>query len=189
MKKLKCVNCKEYFPLSEGTKLPVGFLHSEDCMIEYAAKIRAKARKRVEKINKKIHSNAKRALKDNDKKFQADKAQTLFNKWVRLRDEGSNCISCNKPPKKKNAGHYKSRGAHPELRFEPLNCHLQCEPCNSHLSGNISNYRISLISKIGIDKVEWIEGPHEPRRYTIEDLKEIQETYKAKIKSMEKADV
>ena len=141
--------------------------------------------KEAKKASKESY-RARKNLRDNDKSFQIKKAQQVFNKWIRLRDEGNDCISCGKPPKKKNAGHYKSRGGFPELRFEPLNCHLQCEHCNTHLSGNLSNYRISLVNKIGLDKVEWIEGPHEAKKYTIDDLTEIQELYKLKIKELEK---
>ena len=84
-----------------------------------------------------------------------------------------------------NAGHYRSVGSCPELRYEELNCHLQCEHCNSYKSGNIEHYRPSIINKIGIDKVEWIEGPHLPKKYTIDDLKEIIAAYKARCKELE----
>jgi hypothetical protein len=32
--------------------------------------------------------------------------------------------------------------------------------------------------------VEWLEGPHEPKKYTIEDLKSIKETYRQKLKAL-----
>ncbi len=51
-------------------------------------------------------------------------------------------------------------------------------------SGNIAEYRIRLIKKIGLDKVEWLEGPHEPAKYTIDDLKELIVKYKAKCKEL-----
>jgi hypothetical protein len=71
------------------------------------------------------------------------------------------------------------------LRYEPDNCFKQCAPCNNHLSGNLINFRINLIKKLGIKRVEWIEGPHEPKKYTIEQLKELKTVYKAKIKQLE----
>ena len=111
--------------------------------------------------------------------------QVIFNKWIRLRDKGNNCISCNKPPKKENAGHYRSVGGNPELRFEPLNNNLQCEYCNTYLHGNLIDYRINLIKKIGIEKVEWLEGKHEPKKYTIDELKGLKVLYKLKIKNYE----
>ena len=134
---------------------------------------------------RKLHAKAKKNLKDNDKSFQFDKTQVIFNKFIRVRDAGHVCISCQKPPRKKNAGHYLSRGASPELRFEELNCHLQCEHCNSFKSGNQALYRFNLITKIGQDKVDWLEGPHEPKRYTLDELKELQQEYKTKTKELE----
>lgn len=175
--KRRCLNCKKYFPVSEGMILPVGYLHNDKCVMEYSRKMRVKHEKQSD-------AAAKKKFRATDRSFHVKKAQSLFNKFIRLRDEGNNCISCGKPPKKKNAGHYKSRGSYPELKFEPLNCHLQCEYCNTHLSGNLSHYRVNLISKIGIDKVDWLEGPHVPKRYTLDDLKQIQEVYKRKTKEL-----
>jgi len=112
-------------------------------------------------------------------------AQTQFNRYIRLRDEKEPCISCGQSSGAKiNAGHYLSTGARPELRFEPLNCHKQCEKCNSWLSGNAVMYRKRLIDKIGIEKVEWLEGPHDPKKYTIDELKEIKRVYTEKAKEI-----
>ena len=44
---------------------------------------------------------------------------------------------------------------------------------------------INLIEKIGIDNVDWLEGPHEPKKYTCEDLKEIEILYKSKLKDLQ----
>jgi len=49
-------------------------------------------------------------------------------------------------------------------------------------SGNILEYRIRLVKKIGQAAVDWLEGPHEPKRYTIDELKEIKAEYKSKLK-------
>jgi hypothetical protein len=113
-------------------------------------------------------------------------AQTIFNKYVRLRDSGLNCISCDKPPKKKNAGHYFSSGGHSNVRFDEDNVHLQCESCNTFLSGNLLNYQIGIQKKIGAQKLlELQERAHLTKKWTIEELKEIIETYKSKIKELE----
>ena len=116
-----------------------------------------------------------------------EEAQIQFNRFIRIRDIGQVCISCQKPPKKKNAGHYRGRGAAPELRFNELNVHLQCEHCNSHLSSNAIEYRINLVKKIGIEKVEWLEGPHEPAKLSIQDIKDIKKKYSALSRELEKA--
>lgn len=118
----------------------------------------------------------------------AREAQAAFNKWVRLRDMGKPCISCKRHHTGQiHAGHYLSRGARPELAYEPLNVHAQCSPCNMHLSGNIALYRKNLVELIGLEKVEWLEGPHEPKHYSIDDLKNIKAIYTAKCKELEKA--
>ncbi|VVP22849.1 hypothetical protein PS896_03934 [Pseudomonas fluorescens] len=114
-------------------------------------------------------------------------AQAVFNEWVRLRDADRPCISCGRHHEGQyHAGHYRSVGANPELRFEPLNVWKQCAPCNTHLSGNLVNFRISLLQGIGAEKVEWLEGPHEPRKYTVEEIKTIKAEYRAKTRELKK---
>lgn len=114
--------------------------------------------------------------------------QTAFNAWVRQRDAGQPCISCGRQHGGKlNAGHYRSTGAAPELRFEPLNCHLQCEPCNTHLSGNLIPYRVNLLAKIGLDWLEWVEGPHPPQKWSIEQLRAMRDDYRVQVRAMKKS--
>ena len=114
-------------------------------------------------------------------------AQAIFNKYIRIRDKGLACISCGRNTGSKvNAGHYLAVGSHPELRFNEENVHLQCEHCNTYLSGNQLAYRLALIDRIGIDRVEWLEGKHEPVKYTVDEIQHIKQTYKNKLKDLEK---
>lgn len=139
---------------------------------------------REQKADKK-HKAKKKELKDNDRSYRAKMAQQAFNAYIRQRDSDLPCISCQRHHSGQyHAGHYRSVGAHPELRFEELNNHKQCAPCNNHLSGNIADYRINLINKIGEDKVNWLEGKHEPKKYTCEEFKAIEKHYKQKLKEM-----
>lgn len=134
-----------------------------------------------EKKARKAYNDAK--LKIRTRREWLKVAQTVFNQYIRKRDEGLPCIACQRFHKGQNhAGHYLSTGARPELRLEEENCHLQCSVCNNHLSGNIALYRINLIKKIGLERVEWLEGNHEPKKWTIEELQEIIAIYKAKLK-------
>jgi len=170
-----CKVCKTKFILFRTTQK----VCSPDCAI---ALVRLDSAKK----EKKSHSAAKRKLKDEDRSFQLKKTQSVFNKYIRLRDFDAVCISCGrKHDGQYHAGHYRTVGGNPELRFNSDNCHKQCSACNNHLSGNIVNYRLGLIVKIGLDRVNEIEGPHEAKRYTIEDLKEIQNIYKLKTKELE----
>ena len=117
----------------------------------------------------------------------AKEAQAAFNKYIRARDSLLPCISCQRHHSGQyHAGHYLSVGSMPVLRFEETNCHRQCAPCNNHLSGNIVLYRVNLIVKIGQKQVDYLEGPHEPKRYRIDDLKEIKAHYNKLSKELEK---
>ena len=147
-------------------------------------------RKRLEAKERRETAKADR-VKREKLKSRADwarEAQAAFNRWVRLRDMGKPCISCQRHHTGQiHAGHYLSRGARPELAYEPMNVHVQCSPCNTHLSGNIALYRKNLVELIGLEKVEWLEGPHEPKHYSIDDLKNIKAIYTAKCKELEKS--
>jgi len=144
-----------------------------------------KARKSLADLGRKEIRAAKERIKP--KGQYTKEAQTAFNAWVRERDAALPCISCGRHHLGKyDAGHYRTVGSNPALRFEPLNCHRQCSPCNTHKSGDIVNYRIELVKRIGADKVDWLEGPHEPKRYTIEDLKTIKADYLAKTKELKR---
>jgi len=122
-------------------------------------------------------------------------AQAAVNEYVRLRDAHLPCISCDSMPNDNDlmtgsrwdAGHYRSVGACPELRFEPLNIHRQCVKCNRNLSGNAVEYRIRLVLRIGAEKVIWLEGSHEPRKYTVEEIKTIKAEYRAKTRELKRA--
>lgn len=117
-------------------------------------------------------------------------AQAAFNRYIRARDYGKECISCKRHHTGQyHAGHYKTVGANPELRFMLANCHRQCAPCNNHLSGNIIEYRKALLQREGKETVEWLEGPHPQRKYSIEDLKEIKQGFNQWARELEKEHV
>lgn len=170
----KCCGCKSRFPVEGMTKLPAGWFHSMDCAYSYGNK---KAKKTKEK-----DFNAETRKRKEKLKTRSDwlrEAQKEFNRYIRLRDNCV-CISCQKPlGSKYDAGHYRSVGAHPELRFCEENVHSQCVHCNQHKSGNAIDYRINLINKIGLERVEWLEGAHELQKLNIEQIKEIKQKYKA----------
>jgi len=176
-KQKRCKVCPKKFRPSRSTQK----VCSLKCARKYAQEKERLKQEREQRRDNRRRKEALKTLSDWLKEAQAD-----FNKFIRLRDSGLPCISCQKPPRKKNAGHYRSIGAAPELRFHEDNCHLQCEHCNNHKSGNAIDYRINLIEKIGIERVEYLEGPHEPRRYRVEDAKEIKKIYRQKWRELER---
>ena len=111
------------------------------------------------------------------------KAQTAFNAFIRARDAGKPCISCGTPlsnePNTYDAGHYRSVGSAPHMRFVEENCHGQCKHCNNYLAGNHVEYRKRLVERIGLQAVESIESDNTVRKYSHEDLIELAKHYRA----------
>ena len=158
---------------------------SVDCSIGWANIKKAKkqaqeaTRKRVE------HRKEKERIKSRGDWIK--EAQAAFNRWIRARDAELPCISCGRfHDGQFHAGHYRTTASAPELRFNENNVHKQCSPCNLHKHGNVIEYRINLVKRIGIELVEWLEGHHEPKKYTIEELKQIKTKYSALVKALEK---
>jgi hypothetical protein len=169
----RCKNCKEKFE-------PIRFNHkyclSDNCIKAFVAEVKEKTWKET-----------KTQMKTNLKTTQdwLKEAQIIFNCLIRLRDEGQLCISCNTIPKKKNAGHYYSQGGHSNVRFDEDNVHLQCEHCNTYLSGNLLNYQIGIEKRIGAAKLIELQGrAHIEKKWTIEELKNIIKKYKEKVKAI-----
>lgn len=158
-----------------------------DCGIEIHRMTREKeAEYHSKEFKKETRRRKEAALTTSD---WIKKVQVKFNAYIRERDKDEPCISCGRMdheisehPRggKWDAGHYLSRGAFPELRFEPKNTHKQCKSCNAG-SGKYARknhtvqqeYRERLIDKIGIVDIEKLEGPHPAKRYRIPELKEL----------------
>ena len=159
---------------------------SPDCAVVIARGRQEKARKSLVQVERREIKVRKEKLKSRADHLR--EAQQAFNEWVRLRDADLPCVSCGRHHDGQyHAGHWRSVGANPELRFEPLNVWKQCAPCNTHLSGNLVNYRISLLQLIGAEAVAWLEGPHPARKYTVEEIKAIKADYWAKTRELKRA--
>jgi len=175
VKTRKCVVCRAEFQ-------PRSMTHKA-CKPECAALVAIKDR---EKKERRAYRDKKESLKRRGDHV-AD-AQKAVNAYVRKRDEGMPCISCGKPWQLGfQAGHYRSVGSAAHLRFDAdRNLMGQCVKCNMHLHGNLINYRIGLIARIGIEAVEALETDQVSRKYTIDDIKAIKAHYRAKLKELQK---
>jgi len=122
-------------------------------------------------------------------------AQTAFNAYIRARDEGKPCICCGKPLRQSSglsshnidAGHYRSVGSAPHLRFDERNCHAQLVQCNRYGAGRAVDYRIGLIERIGLAAVEALESDQESPKWTHDDLRTIRVIYQQKLKDLRAA--
>ena len=178
----RCPTCRVMFTPSRSSQAVCGEI---ECAIAHgqSEKGRATTRKALADVERREIEVRKEKLKSRADHLKD--TQIAFNAWVRERDADLPCISCGRHHQGKyDAGHYRTVGSNPALRFEPLNCHRQCSPCNTQLSGNIVNYRIELVKRIGAEAVEWLEGPHEPKKYTVEELKAMTAEYRAKTREL-----
>lgn len=173
MKLKKCKSCGKYFTPERQFQTTCNC----ECALEYA---RLKQKQNLTKQKNK----AVKQLKDNDVSVLKRLAQTLVNKYVRERDNLLPCVSCgyDGASRQWHAGHYVPMGSNGSIRYHEDNIHKQCSICNNHLSGNLANYRLELIKRIGLEKVEWLESQKQPKKWSVEELKEIIDTYKHKLK-------
>ena len=175
----KCKVCRCVFE----PRMPMATVCSFECAQSLAVSVRGKAEK-VAKVKERKADKVKRE-KLKTRGDWIKEAQIEFNKYVRLRDSGKGCISCGSACGESSvggsgdAGHFRSRGSAPHLRFDERNCHLQCKRCNRYLSGNVADYRVGLVGRIGLDAVVALEADQEPRRHTVDDLKAIKAKYSA----------
>lgn len=116
--------------------------------------------------------------------------ENAMNHFVRLRDRNKGCISCRKDfgasqiGGSYDAGHYRSKGSAPHLRFDMRNVHGQCKHCNDYLCGNPTGYRVGLIARIGLEEVEALEADQEPRKYLKDQLRTLRDVYRAAVRQM-----
>lgn len=191
----KCKVCTGLFSPYKSTDQTCG---RHICAVEW---VKAKERKKEMKLFNAVTRKMKEAIKTKSQWMaEADKE---FGKFTRVRDADLPCISCGrtnamveptdgwKPGGAWDCGHYLSKGAHPELRYDEDNANKQCKSCNGgagkYAKKNhtvTQNYRINLLLKIGTKAVEVLEGPHELKKYTVIDYKAIKAKYKMKAKDL-----
>jgi len=189
MRKKKCAVCHEWF-IPDRPFQPACVAHQFEYAMDKIAEARYKkdvqTKKQIQVEQKKADQALKaKKLEVKPRSYWIKRAQAAFNAYIRQRDSDQPCISCQRHHAGQyHAGHYRTVGACPELRFDEDNCHKQCAPCNNHLSGNLVKYRVNLILKVGIKRVEWLEGNHDAKHYSIDDIKQIEKTYKEKLKQL-----
>lgn len=178
LKPKACKSCgKEYMPRAT-TQTACSAL----CALNLIAKKKIAVADKQSKQERKADNEKREALKS--RREVLNDAQRIFNKFIRLRDELQPCISCGEHRNTYDAGHYRSVGAAPQLRFNEDNCHKQCVHCNQHKSGNAIEYRIGLVKRIGAKRVEALECDNQTIKWSSEDGRQIKAQYQDKIKQL-----
>ena len=201
--KKKCTQCKRRKPVVEAvTNVGMLFLCSDECRIAYAMSkpLGALSEKRREqqkqakrqitkqKAEKLTPRQAKKKMLDDNVSHQRSLTQDAINSLVRAVDANQPCISCGTTsPVQYCGGHFKTRGAHPELRYDLRNIHKQCNRhCNMAKSGNIERYRCGLIARYGRWIVEYLDSHHEPKAYTCDQLRKLRAWARKKTREIER---
>ena len=119
-----------------------------------------------------------------------------FSRYIRLRDSlattgnttACKCITCGAIHQTFNgllqAGHWLGGRAGKNL-FDERGCNAQCVKCNRYLHGNNQSYTLVMMNKYPKEVIEeLIRQGHEPYQYSLTELEEIRDKYKALAKEL-----
>lgn len=153
--------------------------------------------KRLKDIRKVMNPNPPKPKR----KSQTELTQQVFNRMIRLLDDGKPCISCGRSQCGTfwDAGHYRSVGSCPEIRFDARNCHIQGSGCNranrrpdkNNAKGAetiAQEYEARLRDRYGDSMVDWLNGPHEMPRWRDDDLRALRRVFAAECRRLEKGE-
>lgn len=184
----KCRHCKARMPEDKAKHV----LHDE-CFQPWLSKQLAKQAAAREKKDRAEFRERKAKLKRIPDLIK--EAQTAFNAFIRERDRDQPCICCGRTGTNVDglhahgwdAGHYRSTGSASHLRFNEDNCHRQLVYCNRHGAGRAVDYRIGLVARIGLPRVESLEASNTPHKWQRDELIAIKALYAGKLKELKRS--
>ena len=187
LKPKRCAQCREVFTPARSMQKVCGPL----CAVLHAKKLKDQKEARAARDERK--SLAERKAKLKTRREWIAEAQAAVNKVARLRDllAGHGCISCGARPQQKfggtfDAGHYRSVGSAPHMRYYLPAIRGQCVRCNRELGGSAVNFRKGLVERIGIERVEEIESMQWVAKFDIDYLKRLKRVMLKKARRLEK---
>jgi hypothetical protein len=132
-----------------------------------------------------------------DQEGPAKSARMAVHGFIAVRDMDKPCIvhghNCQNADAGFDAGHFRSVGSAPELRFNTWNIHKQCRLSNRG-AHNRKRYRASvdrlyeagLVERIGQERVDWLKGPHKPNQYRAKDFERIARIFRKRTRIYKK---
>lgn len=185
--KRKCTVCKQDFRPARQIQKVCGPKCAQVAGTAKADKQRAKAASADRKETKQRLESMKPLS------HWRSKARTALHAYVRARDEGKPCASCDtilvkagRPGGDYDAGHFRSVGSAKHLEMDVRNIHGQCKHCNKHLAGNPLEYERRLRLRYGDRMVDELLADNAPRQYRKEDYQAIEVDAKAWLKDLKK---
>lgn len=149
------------------------------------------ARTKREKVERKADAAKRQSMKSRQKWLA--ECQAAVNKVVRMRDTlaGRGCITCGARPAPKiggtmDAGHFRSVGSAPHLRFFTPQIALQCVTCNRHQGGRALDFRKALVLRHGADWVERLEAMQKVAKFDIPYLQRLKAVFTKRGRQLEK---
>jgi hypothetical protein len=123
------------------------------------------------------------------------KADRIFSQYIRLRNADNDgivrCFTCGRPLNWRGKGGNDGNAAHcghyikrtkRAVRFNEVNCQVQCLRCNNFLHGNDGVFRKNLVEKYGEEKILLLESQaRKPFKRTAFDYEIIINEYKEKV--------
>lgn len=184
IKQRKCKECREKYTPVRPMQVGCGY----DCDLALALKAAVKARIKRERDYDRETNRRKKAIREAKPAWWEAKLKLVCHLYIRTRDALDPCPSCGCTETAQwDAGHFIPSHRGSALRYDERNIHKQCCVCNdgSKGSGNLTQYRIGLVKKIGVEQVEELERiGHTIKRWTIPELQELIIYYKAKLREL-----
>lgn len=119
--------------------------------------------------------------------------QAIVNRYQRLKAlaRGEGCYTCGATPAQKfggtyDAGHFRSVGSAPHLRFWLPQIRLQCIVCNRHKGGMALAFRRALVEEHGLEWVEALESMQHVAKFDIPYLMRLKRVMGKRLRRLEK---
>ena len=139
---------------------------------------------------KKKEQTEKKSRKSPSLSTLIDRLDTIFSKYIRLRDAMPSgvfrCISCGKikPISQADCGHFHSR-IHMSTRFSEDNCNAECRMCNRFSADHLIGYRENLIKKIGEQRFLLLEvRAKQTHKYAHFEIEQLIKYYRARVEML-----
>lgn len=184
----RCKACRgDFFPAR-----PLQIACSPACAHAYATRIAEKKEKEQRRAEAKQDRAAKEAMKGVP--VLKAEAQAAVNAFVRWRDQDKLCFVCQAVVLRLggvgggfDAGHIRARSQADHLRFDPRNVHGQCKHCNAPGSTKDHEMRAAAERLLGKEVAEALYADNRVHKWQRDELRQIRDTYRARVKAMKKA--
>ena len=191
-KKAKCKQCGEKSNVEDTLLINLKRFCDYSCATQFGKDNIDKGKKVAAKEYNKATAELKKTFGLNgsantERRTRIRATTEACHLYIRTRDKGKPCPCCGLPlGDDYHAGHFKRSNSFGAIKFDEDNIHGQRADCNTRYGGDRGEYEYNLRKRIGDERVnalyEKIQGNNRVYKYTIDELKDIENYYKEKIK-------